>query len=93
MAWFAGFGLPDPQGNWTGFDVGYFAGAIAAAVLDDPTRVKFVPLTAANCFTALQSGEVHAPLCNTTWTMSRDGVDFVVVNFETTARAPWCANR
>ena len=42
----AGFGLPDPQGNWTGFDVD-FCRAIAAAIFNDPTKVKFVPLTAA----------------------------------------------
>ena len=53
----AGFGMPDPQGNWTGFDVD-FCRAIAAAIFNDPTKVKFVPLIAANRFTALQSGEV-----------------------------------
>ena len=51
----AGFGMPDAQGNWTGFDVD-FCRAIAAAIFNDPTKVKFVPLTAANRFTALQSG-------------------------------------
>ena len=39
----AGFGMPDPQGNWTGFDVD-FCRAIAAAIFNDPTKVKFVPL-------------------------------------------------
>jgi len=51
----AGFGMPDPQGNWTGFDVDYCR-AMAAAIFNDPTKVKFVPLTAQNRFTALQSG-------------------------------------
>ena len=37
--------MPDPQGNWTGFDVD-FCRAIAAAIFNDPTKVKFVPLTA-----------------------------------------------
>ncbi len=46
----AGFGMPDPQGNWTGFDVD-FCRAIAAAIFNDPTKVKFVPLIAANRFT------------------------------------------
>jgi general L-amino acid transport system substrate-binding protein len=79
----AGFGMPDPQGNWTGFDV-EFCRAIAAAIFDDPTKVKFVPLTAANRFTALQSGEIDVLSRNTTWTMSRDtslGVDFAAVNY------------
>src|SRR6201997_2990491 len=79
----AGFGMPDPQGNWTGFDVD-FCRAIAAAIFNDPTKVKFVPLTAANRFTALQSGEIDVLSRNTTWTMERDttlGVDFADVNF------------
>lgn len=79
----AGFGLPDPQGNWTGFDVD-FCRAIAAEIFNDPTKVKFVPLTAANRFTALQSGEIDVLSRNTTWTMERDttlGIDFAAVNF------------
>jgi general L-amino acid transport system substrate-binding protein len=79
----SGFGAPDPQGNWTGFDVDYCR-AIAAAIFNDPTKVKFVPLTAQNRFTALQSGEVDVLARNTTWTMSRDttlGLDFAAVNF------------
>jgi len=79
----AGFGMPDPQGNWTGFDVDYCR-AIAAAIFNDPTKVKFVPLTAANRFTALQSGEVDILARNTTWTMSRDttlGIDFAAVTY------------
>src|ERR1700726_5339906 len=79
----AGCGRPDPQGNWTGFDVD-FCRAIAAAIFNDPTKVKFVPLTAANRFTALQSGEIDVLARNTTWTMSRDtslGIDFASVNY------------
>jgi general L-amino acid transport system substrate-binding protein len=79
----AGFGVPDPQGNWTGFDVD-FCRAIAAAVFNDPTKVKFVPLTAKDRFTALQSGEIDVLSRNTTWTLSRDtslGLDFPAVTF------------
>jgi len=79
----SGFGIPDPQGNWTGFDVD-FCRAMAAAIFNDPSKVKFVPLTAANRFTALQSGEIDVLSRNTTWTMERDitlGVDFAAVNF------------
>jgi len=55
-----------------------------AAIFNDPTKVKFVPLIADNRFTALQSGEVDVLSRNTTWTMSRDttlGVDFAAVHF------------
>jgi len=79
----AGFGMPDSQGNWTGFDVEFCRG-IAAAIFNDPSKVKFVPLTAANRFTSLQSGDIDVLSRNTTWTMSRDtslGVDFAAVNY------------
>ena len=79
----AGFGMPDPQGNWNGFDVD-FCRAIAAAIFDDPTKVKFVPLIADNRITALQSGEIDVLSRNTTWTMSRDtalGIDFAAVHY------------
>ncbi len=78
----AGFGMPDPQGNWIGLDV-EFCRAIAAAIFNDPSKVKFVPLNAVNRFTALQSREVDVLARNTTWTLSRDtlGLDFTAVNF------------
>jgi general L-amino acid transport system substrate-binding protein len=79
----AGFGVPDAQGNWTGFDVD-FCRAISAAIFNDPTKIRFVPLAAKDRFTALQSGEVDVLARNTTWTMSRDaqlGLEFVGVNY------------
>jgi general L-amino acid transport system substrate-binding protein len=79
----AGFGLPDAQGNWTGLDVD-FCRAIAAAIFNDATKVKFVPLTAKDRFTALQSGEVDVLSRNTTWTISRDsslGLNFGPINY------------
>jgi general L-amino acid transport system substrate-binding protein len=79
----AGFGLPDAQGKWTGFDVDYCR-AIAAAIFNDPNKVKFVPLTAKDRFTALQSGEVDVLIRNTTWTSSRDttlGLNFAAINY------------
>ena len=78
-----GFGLPDAQGNWTGLDVDVCR-AIAAAVLNDAKKVKFVPLNAKDRFTALQSGEVDVLVRNTTWTSSRDtslGLNFTGVNY------------
>jgi len=77
----AGFAQADPQGNWTGLDVDVCK-AIAAAVLGDANKVKWVPLTAQQRFTALQSGEIDILSRNTTWTLSRDaalGVHFTGV--------------
>jgi len=79
----AGFGLPDAQGRWTGLDVD-FCHALAAAIFNDPNKVKFIPLTAQQRFTALQSGDVDVLARNTTWTSSRDtslGLNFVGVNY------------
>ena len=78
-----GFGLPDAQGNWTGLDVD-FCRAVAAAIFNDATKVKFVALTAKDRFTALQSGEVDVLARNTTWTSSRDtslGLNFTAINY------------
>jgi len=79
----AGFGLPDAQGKWTGLDVDVCR-AIAAAIFNDPNKVKFVPLSAKDRFTALQSGEVDVLVRNTTWTSSRDsslGLSFTGVDY------------
>ena len=67
----AGFAMPDANNNWTGMDVD-FCRAVAAAIFNDPQKVKFTPLSAKERFTALQSGEVDLLSRNTTWTMSRD---------------------
>jgi general L-amino acid transport system substrate-binding protein len=79
----AGFGLPDAQGNWTGLDVDVCR-AVAAAIFNDASKVKFVPLSAKDRFTALQSGEVDLLVRNTTWTLSRDtslGLNFTGVDY------------
>jgi general L-amino acid transport system substrate-binding protein len=78
-----GFSNPDDKGNWTGIDVD-LCRAIAAAIFDDPTKVRYSPLTAKDRFTALQSGEVDILSRNTTWTSSRDtslGLNFAGVNY------------
>ncbi|MGD1884748.1 MAG: amino acid ABC transporter substrate-binding protein [Paracoccaceae bacterium] len=78
-----GFAAPDANGEWKGFDVAVCR-AVAAAVLNDPTAVEFVPTTGKTRFTALASGEIDMLARNTTWTFSRD-VDlkftFVGVNY------------
>ena len=78
-----GFSNPDDKGNWTGFDVD-FCRALAAAIFNDPTKVRFSPLSAKDRFTALQSGEIDILSRVTTWTLSRDvsmGVNFAAVTY------------
>ena len=79
----AGFSLPAKDGSWSGFDVD-FCRAIAAAIFNDPTKVKFVPTTSQNRFTALQSGDVDVLIRGTTWTLSRDsslGLNFTSTTY------------
>ena len=78
-----GFGQPDEKGNWKGLDVDT-GRAIAAAVFGDATKVKFIPLTAVQRFTALQSGEIDVLCRNATRTLTRDtqlGLNFTTVNY------------
>lgn len=78
-----GFASTDDTGRWVGFDVAYCR-ALAAAVLGDPEKIKFVNLTGKNRFVALQSGDVDVLSRNTTWTYSRDAnlkLTFAGVNF------------
>ena len=82
VAW-AGFSAADSEGKWSGLDVDYCK-ALAAAVLGDADKVKYVPLNAQQRFTALQSGEIDILSRNTTWTLTRDaslGVNFVGVMY------------
>ena len=78
----AGFSLPDDQGVWKGLDVDECR-AIAAAIFNDPAKVKFLPVNAKDRPTILASGEVDVILRNTTWTMSRElgGMFFTGINF------------
>jgi general L-amino acid transport system substrate-binding protein len=69
-AGFAGFSAPDSQGNYRGLDVDYCR-ALAAGVLGDPGKVRYVALTAQNRFTALQSGEIDVLYRNSTQTYLR----------------------
>src|ERR1700733_8505847 len=52
-----GFSMLDSNGVMRGIDADYCR-AIAAAVLGDANKVKWVPVTAQTRFTALQSGEI-----------------------------------
>ncbi len=78
-----GFAAPDKNNKWSGLDVDVCR-AVAAAVLGNAQKVKFVPLTAKERFTALQSGEIDLLSRNTTWTHTRDtslGLNFAGVNY------------
>ncbi|HYE71366.1 MAG TPA: amino acid ABC transporter substrate-binding protein [Aquabacterium sp.] len=79
----AGFSVADSQGNWSGLDVDVCK-AIAASLLGDANKIKYVPLNAQQRFTALQSGEVDILSRNTTWTLTRDaslGMHFTGVTY------------
>jgi general L-amino acid transport system substrate-binding protein len=79
----AGFAAADSAGKWSGLDVDVCR-ALAAAVLSDPEKVKYVPLNAQQRFTALQSGEVDILSRNTTFTLTRDaslGLSSTVTNY------------
>ena len=76
-----GFSNPDDKGNWTGLDVD-FCRAIAAAIFNDPTKVKFTPLSAKDRFEPLKTGDIDVLSRNTTWTLSRDALfNFVGVTY------------
>jgi general L-amino acid transport system substrate-binding protein len=78
-----GFAAPDANGEYQGFDAS-LCKAIAAAVLGDASKVKFVPLSSEVRFTALASGEVDVLIRNSTFTFSRDTdlkLDFPVINY------------
>src|SRR5471030_3455576 len=79
----AGFMLAGSQGKWVGLDVDVCR-AVAAAIFGDAEKVKYVPLSSQQRFTAVQSGEVDILSNNTTATLTRDtalGLDFTVVTY------------
>lgn len=79
----AGFSLPDSQGVMRGLDADSCR-AVAAAVLGDANKVRFVGTTTTTRFTALQSGEVDLLVRSTTWTLAREadlGLLFAWVNY------------
>src|ERR1035441_3878348 len=67
-----GFSLPDSQGVMRGLDADTCR-AVTVAALGDVSKVRFVPTTTQNRFTALQSGEVDLLSRSTTWTLGREG--------------------
>jgi general L-amino acid transport system substrate-binding protein len=78
-----GFAAPDANGVYQGFDIA-ICKAVAAAVLGDPAKVKYVPFTSETRFTGLASGEADLLSRTTTYTFSRDtelAFDFVAINY------------
>ncbi len=79
----AGFMVVDSQGKWTGMNVD-ICRAVSAAIFGDSEKVKYVPLSGQQRFTALQAGEVDLLSNNSTWTLTRDsalGLDFVGITY------------
>lgn len=79
----AGFSAPDANNNWSGIEVD-FCRAMAAAIFNDPEKVRYTPLTSQERFTALSAGEIDVLSRTTTWTMSRDtqlGISFIGTMF------------
>jgi general L-amino acid transport system substrate-binding protein len=79
----AGFMTVDSQGKWTGMNVD-ICRAISAAIFGDSEKVKYVPLSGQQRFTALQAGEVDLLSNNSTWTLTRDsalGLDFTGITY------------
>lgn len=79
----AGFSQADSAGKWSGLDVD-ICRAIAASVLGDANKVKWVPLVSQQRFAALQSGEIDILSRNTTWTLTRDaslGLNFIATTY------------
>ena len=75
-----GFSYVDAKGERQGFDID-FCRALAAAI---GVKAEFLPATAKDRFTQLQSGESDVLYRNTTITSSRDtklGLDYAAVNY------------
>lgn len=69
----AGFSEQDASGQWRGLDAD-FCRAVAAAVLGDPNKVRFVPLKASARFPALLSRKIDLLVRNTSWTLTREAL-------------------
>lgn len=79
----AGFSAPNSKGKWSGLDVD-LCKALSSAIFGSPDKVKFIPLSAQQRFTALQSGEVDVLSRNTTRNLSREtnlGFNFAPVMY------------
>lgn len=75
---FQGFFEIDDKGKWHGIDIDYCR-AVGIAIFGSDEKVKLVPISWAQRFPSLQSGDLDLVIKATGWTMSRDtelGVQF-----------------
>ncbi len=80
-----GFSFLGTNGEYKGLDVD-ICKSIAAGILGDANKIQYRPLTAAERFTAIKTGEIDILSRNTTFTLSRDssggnGLSFAPVVF------------
>ena len=77
-----GFSEKDDKGQWSGLDVD-LCRALAAAIFNDVTKVRYVPVSAENRFEALRSKTIDVLIRNSTWTLGREteGVIWAAVNY------------
>tara|TARA_Y100001968_G_scaffold201531_1_gene185105 strand:- start:249 stop:1295 length:1047 start_codon:yes stop_codon:yes gene_type:complete len=68
-----GFSFLESDGNYQGLDID-ICKAFAAAIIGNPEKVQYRPLTAAERFTAIKTGEIDLLSRNTTFTLSRDSL-------------------
>ena len=80
-----GFSFLGINGEYKGLDID-ICKSFAAGILGDSNKVQYRPLTAAERFTAIKTGEIDVLSRNTTFTLSRDssggnGLSFAPVVF------------
>ena len=68
---FLGFAEVDDKGNWKGLDID-FCRTLAIAIFGTADKLKIVPLSWAQRFPSIQSGDVDVIIKATGWTMGRD---------------------
>lgn len=80
---FTGMSAPDSNGRWQGVFIDYCR-ALAASVLEDPEKVRFIPVSSQQRFTVIQTGEADVLSRTTSWTLARDaglGLNFTGIIF------------
>ena len=68
---YLGFAEVDGAGEWQGFDI-EFCKALATAILGSPDKLQVIPVSWAQRFPAIQSGDIDVIIKVTGWTMTRD---------------------
>jgi general L-amino acid transport system substrate-binding protein len=80
-----GFSATDSTGKNKGIDVD-ICRAVAAAILKDAEKVKYIPVASAERFTSLQTGVIDILSAASSWTYTRNtklALEFTAVNFYT----------